>query len=124
LSELREIIGILAILFGLFFYVMGVVGLVRFQDVYMRIHASGKVSGLGIIGLLVGAAVLMPDVALKAFALGMFTVITQPVGSHAIALAAYRSGVKLHDPQRNDLAVSTQLQPPGDGEGDIPAAVE
>lgn len=103
MSELREIIGVAAIVFGLFFYVMGVAGLIRFDDVYMRIHASGKVSGLGIIGLLVGVAVIAPELALKAFALGLFTVITQPVASHAIALAAYRSGVPLHEPHRDDL---------------------
>lgn len=100
---LREIIGLISILIGVYFYVFGTLGLVRFPDVYMRIHSAGKVSVLGIFGFIIGGAILLPEMTLKVIVLGIFMFITQPVASHALAQAAYRSGVKLYKPIRDDL---------------------
>lgn len=101
---MTEILGIIAIVFGMFFFVFGVIGLIRFPDVYMRIHSSGKVSTLGVIGVLTGVAILLPETTLKAIALGIFLVITQPAASHAVASAAYRSGVEMHNPIKDELS--------------------
>jgi multicomponent Na+:H+ antiporter subunit G len=98
-----EILSVLALLFGLFFSLVGMIGLVRFPDVYCRIHASGKVATLGLVGLLAASGLLMPETALKGVALALFVVITSPVASHAIASAAYRQGVPV-DPAHDDLA--------------------
>ena len=98
-----EILGVMALWFGVFFCVVGVVGMIRLPDVYSRIHASGKVSALGIVGLLVGAAFLMPSVAPKLLVFMLFLVITSPVASHAVATAAYRQGVPRADMVRDDL---------------------
>jgi len=100
---MQEIIGVFFICFGIFFSVMGVAGLIRFPDIYSRIHASGKVSTLGIVGLLIGAAFLFPDTALKGIVLVIFLVSTAPVASHAIANGAHHSGVPMHKPIRDDL---------------------
>ena len=91
---LAQILGSVLISIGVFFSIVGIIGIIRFPDVYCRIHASGKVSSLGILGLLLGAAVLMPEIALKALALGFFMVITAPAASHTIALAAHRQGIQ------------------------------
>jgi multicomponent Na+:H+ antiporter subunit G len=91
-----EILACMAILSGLFFSVVGIIGIMRMPDVYSRIHASGKVAVLGIIGLLIGAALLMPQIALKALALAVFMVVTSPVASHAIASAAYRQDTPVY----------------------------
>lgn len=98
-----EILSLLVLLFGLFFSLVGMIGLVRFPDVYCRIHASGKVATLGLVGLLVTSGLLMPETALKALALALLVVITSPVASHAIASAAYRQGVPV-DLHHDDLA--------------------
>lgn len=87
--QFTEILGIIALLLGVFFCVVGIIGMIRLPDVYSRIHASGKVSVLGIVGLLIGVAFLMPSTAPKAIVLTLFLVITSPVASHAIARAAY-----------------------------------
>ncbi|PJF22210.1 MAG: hypothetical protein CUN56_07175 [Phototrophicales bacterium] len=100
---MTEWLGVFFILFGMFFFVFGVLGLIRFPDVYMRIHASGKVSILGIVGVLIGAAFLLPDATPKVIMLIIFLVITQPAASHAVASAAYRSGVEMHNAIRDDL---------------------
>ncbi|MDX2141187.1 MAG: monovalent cation/H(+) antiporter subunit G [Chloroflexota bacterium] len=93
---INDILGAAALIFGLFFSVVGIIGLIRFPDVYCRIHASGKVATLGLVGLLVASAIAIPETALKALALALFVVITSPVASHAIASAAYRTGVPMH----------------------------
>jgi multicomponent Na+:H+ antiporter subunit G len=92
---ISDLLGLGALAFGLFFSIVGIVGLIRFPDVYCRIHASGKVATLGLVGLLAASAIAMPQTALKALALALFVVITSPVASHAIASAAYRTGVPM-----------------------------
>ncbi len=99
-----QVAGLIFMVAGLFFCAVGVLGIVRFPDVYARIHASGKVSSLGIIGILVGTAFLMPETALEVIVLGIFLIVSSPVASHAIALAAHRQGVPRANAVRDDLA--------------------
>ena len=87
---LLEIVGVGALVFGLFFCAVGVLGVIRMPDSLTRLHASGKVATLGLFGLLVGAAILMPSIFFKILALGLFVLLTSPVATHAIAAAEYR----------------------------------
>lgn len=106
---LREIIGLGGLAFGLFFYVFGVYGFIRFKDVFKRIHAAGKVSVLGILGFVVAIIMLLPDSALHALVLALLMFIAQPAASHSIAQAAYRSGVRMHEPARDDLRGNIEM---------------
>lgn len=108
-----EILGVAAMLFGLFFCVVGILGLMRMPDIYCRLHATGKVSTVGLCGLLVGTALLLPDVTVKMIALALFAVLTFPVSTHAIAKAAYDHGVPLARAQRDDLAQNSASTPEG-----------
>ena len=99
-----EIIGLIVLWGGIGFCAIGVLGVIRMPDLYCRLHASGKVSTVGLCGLLLGAAIIMPSAALKLIALAIFAVLTLPVGTHAIAAAAYRHGVPLEKSVRDDLA--------------------
>jgi multicomponent Na+:H+ antiporter subunit G len=99
-----QIIGLAVMAIGLFFCAVGVLGIMRFPDVYARIHASGKVSSLGIIGILFGTAFLIPETTSKVVVLGLFLVVASPVAAHAIALAAHRQGVPRANVVRDDLA--------------------
>lgn len=85
-----DILGVAALVFGLFFCAVGVLGVVRLPDSLTRLHASGKVATLGLFGLLVGAALLMPSAWLRLLALGLFVLLTSPVATHAIAASVYR----------------------------------
>jgi multicomponent Na+:H+ antiporter subunit G len=98
-----QLLGLVILWAGVIFCALGVVGLLRLPDVYCRLHASGKISTVGLCGLLIGAALLMPSVALKVMGLGVFLIISSPVSSHAIALAAYRLGVPMQRSVRDDL---------------------
>jgi multicomponent Na+:H+ antiporter subunit G len=104
---LSEILGLAAIAAGTFFSMVGIIGMMRLPDVYTRIHASGKVATLGLLGLLLGAALLMPELTLKALALGLFLLITAPVASHAIAASAHRQGVARVVLVRDDLEAAS-----------------
>jgi multicomponent Na+:H+ antiporter subunit G len=99
-----EIIGLIALWGGVAFSVIGVLGVIRMPDLYCRLHASGKVSTVGLCGLLLGAAFIMPSATLKLLALAIFAVLTLPVGTHAIAAAAHRHGIGMRRFVRNDLA--------------------
>ncbi len=106
---LREIIGLGGIAFGLFFYTFGVYGFIRFRDVYVRIHSAGMVSALGIFGFVFAAMMLAPGLTFKVLVLGFLMFIVQPVASHSIAQAAYRSGVKMFEPVRDDLKGNIEM---------------
>jgi multicomponent Na+:H+ antiporter subunit G len=90
---------------GVFFNLLGGLGLLRFPDVYTRLHAGTKCTTFGSI-FLVGSVILL---GLKSWYFGstdgsvlMFhsafalvaILLTNPTGAHAIARAAHRSGVK------------------------------
>ncbi len=93
---------------SLIFNFLGVLGLLRFPDVYTRLHAATKATTFGSIFLafaIVGYGFLTwywsgySDPRALTFALHSIVAIvallaTNPTGAHAIARAAHRSGVK------------------------------
>lgn len=124
MDGILEYIAAAGIIFGVFFFVVGIIGFIRFPDVYTRIHASGKLSTLGMIGLLIGTAILEPDAALRVIALGIFIITTQPVASQVVAAAAYRSGVRMEKSARDDLkdVIQPNTTPPDEKQrGGAPA---
>jgi monovalent cation/proton antiporter, MnhG/PhaG subunit len=100
-----EALGIFFLLFGAFFCAMGVIGNIRLPDVFTRLHATSKVSLMGIVGLLLASALLLPESAPKAVALGILVIFSAPVASQVIARAAYRDGCDMVGLLQNDLAV-------------------
>jgi len=76
---------------------IGAMGIVRFPDVYNRIHANTVVVVGGAILTMMGAGILggLGIFTLKAIVIIIFLFLTNPVSAHAIARAAHRSGVKL-----------------------------
>ncbi|MBC7814871.1 MAG: monovalent cation/H(+) antiporter subunit G [Burkholderiales bacterium] len=103
-----EIVGLIFLWIGVGFSAIGILGLMRLPDIYTRLHASGKVSTVGLCSMLLGSAILMPSTALKLVALAIFALLTLPVSTHAIAAAAYRAGVPMRS-TRDDLAGKLQL---------------
>ncbi|MCJ7571318.1 MAG: monovalent cation/H(+) antiporter subunit G [Candidatus Thermoplasmatota archaeon] len=89
---------------GVFFNVLAGVGLLRFPDVYTRLHAGTKCTTFGSI-FIIGSVILIGFknwwsgdlngsvlVIHSAFAL-IAILLTNPVSAHAIARAAHKSGV-------------------------------
>lgn len=92
-----EVIAYILLGLGASCSLVGAAGIVRFPDVYNRIHAQTVVVVGGVIVTLLGLSVLegFSAYTLKALTIALILFITNPVGSHAIARAAHRSGVKL-----------------------------
>lgn len=84
---IMQIISVLWLIFGLFFYFVGVLGVVRLPDAYSRLHASGKVVTMGLLGIILAVGFVFPSESLKLIVLGFFVSIAAPVTSHAIAKA-------------------------------------
>lgn len=90
---------------GLFFNLLAGIGLLRFPDVYTRLHAGTKCTTFGSI-FLIGAVVFIglniwwqndtngSVLAIHSAAALIAILLTNPVGAHAIARAAHRSGVQ------------------------------
>ena len=94
---MSETIGYLIITVGVLFDLFGCIGLVRMPDVYNRLQAGTKCVTLGTCLILIGAAIVTPSgpAAIKCVLCAIFVLLTSPVGAHAIARAAHRSGVRL-----------------------------
>jgi multicomponent Na+:H+ antiporter subunit G len=83
---------ILCLVAGIFFFLVGVVGLLRLPDVYTRMHATTKCDTLG-AGLILFALVLysgFSNASVKLLFMILFIWLTNPTAAHVIARAAYR----------------------------------
>ena len=80
---------------GLFFLVIGTVGLVRLPDVYNRMHATSKATTLGAASIfLAGVAYFgLQGAGLVSLVGILFLFLTAPTGAHVISQAAQRMGV-------------------------------
>ncbi|MGP4107192.1 monovalent cation/H(+) antiporter subunit G [Virgibacillus sp. L01] len=94
------------LLSGTFFILSSSIGIVRFPDVYTRLHAATKASTLGIAGILIGAFLFLyvshSIVSGKLLLAIVFTLLTAPVSGHMISRAAHRNGVKPVTKNRTD----------------------
>jgi len=86
---------------GVFFTLVGSIGLLRFPDFYTRLHATGKCDTLGggliILGAIIYHLFQYPETLLvpaKLAFLIFFIFIANPTATHAIMKAAYKTGVK------------------------------
>lgn len=89
---------------GLFFNTLGVIGILRFPDVYTRLHADTKATTFG--SIFTAMAVVLyaagqywhtqdgqyATLALHTVLAVVVLAITNATGAHAIARAAYRRG--------------------------------
>lgn len=93
---LIQIIGSITITCGLFFMVVGAIGLLRLPDFYTRLHATSKTDTLGIGLIFIGLIFFsgLTQATLKLILIIVFIFFTSPVSAHAIAKAAFKAGVK------------------------------
>lgn len=92
-----EILSAIVIMVGVIFVVIGAVGLLRLPDFYIRVSAITKAATVGVACIMIGVALNFNEIgmAIKAFAVVLFLLITSPIASHIIGRAAYNDGVPL-----------------------------
>ncbi len=94
--------GIAFIFAGLFFFFIGVVGVLRLPDFYTRMHAAGKCDSLAAELVLIGVALYnLQDftmatvlVSLKILLIAVFIFVANPTATHAITEAALILGIE------------------------------
>ncbi|MRG86675.1 monovalent cation/H(+) antiporter subunit G [Salinibacillus xinjiangensis] len=96
---MTEIIISILLLIGTFIVISGSLGILRFPDVYTRLHAATKASTLGVASILLAAFLFMyfdAEIVSGKLILGIiFILLTAPVSGHMISRAAHNSGVRL-----------------------------
>ena len=100
------------ILGGVFFMVVGTVGILRMPDVFTRLHTAGMTDTMGaglmilgmslqtIIGIMHGETTWW-FVLFRLVFIYVFLTFTSPIGTHALARAALHGGV---EPYRAPIA--------------------
>ncbi len=87
-----ELISVMLILSGAGFALIGSIGLLRFPDVFTRLHGPTKATTLGVGGVLLGTIlylVLQGEVGvIRELLITVFLFLTAPVSAHLIAKAA------------------------------------
>lgn len=91
---IADVASCLTVSFGLFFFLAGTVGLLRFPDVHSRLHALTKADNLGLGFIVIGAAFQAADVwtVFKLLAVWLFTVAATATAAQLVARAALPAG--------------------------------
>ena len=90
-----EVLSDALLLGGVALAVVAGIGLLRFPDVFSRMHAATKPATLGLLMVAIGAALVMEDGGnrTKLLLVAAFQFVTAPVAAHMIGRAAYRAGI-------------------------------
>lgn len=109
-ATLLDIVVGLLLLGGAGFTVIAALGVVRMEDVYVRMHASTKAATLGLLLVVAGLTLSVQSAAMieKAIALFLLVLATAPVSAHLVGRAVWRV---MTPGERDDCAPN-----PNDGE--------
>lgn len=93
---LADFVAVACYLAGVFFFLAGTVGVLRFPDIYTRLHALTKADGLG-LGFVVAGLSLQAEtltIALKLWLTWALVLIGSSVSCQLVARSARRSDVE------------------------------
>lgn len=92
------------ILIGSVFLLAAAIGVLRFPDFYVRLHAATKLVTLGGLGIFGGAAIVFHQVQAseRVLLIAVFFFLTAPLSGYMIARAGYLRGLP---PVREDSSV-------------------
>jgi multicomponent Na+:H+ antiporter subunit G len=98
MNVIQQLVVAALVVVGNFFLLVGTVGLLRFPDVYNRMHASSKAATLGASSMLLAVFVYYgPQGAGLTSLVGIvFLFITAPTGAHMISRSAQKMGVPFY----------------------------
>ena len=88
-----DVLSWVSIVAGIFFVIVGAVGVLRMPDVLTRLHAAGMTDTMGAAFLLVGMCFQagLTLLTLRLLLVLAFLLFTSPIGTHALARAALAS---------------------------------
>ena len=101
MPTLLELVVAAVMLLGTFLTVVTCVGLLRFPDVFCRMHAAGKAGTLGVTFLILAAIVFFAPLEFSVPFRGAlaiyFQFLTTPAATHLLARASYVSDYRLDE---------------------------
>ncbi len=85
------------LLLGTGFSLVGAIGLLRLPDFYTRVHAVGVTDTMGALLIFLGCGLQagLSLISVKLVTAWAFIYLTGPAATHALAKAAYASGLKV-----------------------------
>ncbi|OFA32477.1 Na+/H+ antiporter subunit G [Glaciecola punicea] len=123
MSFTAELIISALLLLGGTFVLVGSIGLIRLQDLYVRLHAPTKATTLGLGGILIGSMLYMyfsqGNFGINELLISLFLVLTAPVTAHILAKAAMHNRVAAIERTRNlHLLENARMQEPPQPSGE------
>lgn len=106
MSILAIIICILLVI-GIFFTLAGVVGVIRMPDTFCRLQSATNIATMGAMPIALACSIYgfsesNTSLGIKSLIIVIFLLISNPVGSHAMARAAYKTKAELTDKTKFD----------------------
>ncbi len=93
MPSLYELLVAALLLTGTFLILLTGIGLIRFPDVFCRMHAAGKAGTLGVVLIVLATVVHFAgtdqDVWLRGILAVFFQLLTAPAATHLLARASY-----------------------------------
>ena len=100
IKDIVSLIASILIFLGSIIALISAIGIVKFQDVFLRSHASTKSSTLSVlltvVGVLIYFIVNSGFFSVRLLLSLVFINLTSPVGMHLISRAAYRNGAYMY----------------------------
>ena len=96
----------LMLVVGGLFTLVGAIGMVRFPDFFMRLHAPTKATTLGVGGILVASMVASwgrEDLGLHELLIALFLFVTAPVSANLMAQAGLHQRLQSNAPVPPEL---------------------
>jgi multicomponent Na+:H+ antiporter subunit G len=95
MTEIQISISILFVIIGIIFMLVGSIGIIRLPDFYSRTHSTSKSDTLGIIFVILGLVIYegFTQSSFKLILVVLFIALSNPIGTHALARAAYKDGL-------------------------------
>ncbi len=89
----RDVLIGFCLISGVFFYLVGAVGLIRMPDVFCRMHATTKADTLGAGLIFVGLIIYFgfSFASLNVLVVLIFVWLTMPTAAHAVARSEYEN---------------------------------
>lgn len=105
MALLLDVLSWLCIAAGLFFMIVGTIGVLRMPDVFTRLHAAGMTDTMG-AGFLILGMCFQTGLALLTLRLLFvygFLLFTSPIATHALARAALAGKVEPYGVTRESV---------------------
>ena len=105
--SILEIVVCLLLVLGIFFLFAGVVGVIRMPDTFCRLQSATNIATMGAMPIALACSIYgfgndNTSLGVKALIMVLFLLISNPVGAHAMARAAYRIKAGLYEKTKFD----------------------